>query len=216
MTGDAAAYSQAIASITVAVKKVECTFFDESWSWLRTHRSWQYSRPIRRYDHYCPVGRNQSSCECFSNSLLDVLLAWLSQGSGWKMSSATFSDANPINGLWTPNAAAGSCRWLEKANFVAILAKVELHRSPLTAVNALPWSPQPFVSHWHTADGVLGNFFWPRIGFVMHFSVTSQEGMCFCLEVCDRWFPASKGTAANCQVSPFSGFVTKCFHLYTL
>ena len=31
-TGDAAAYSQAIASITVAVKKVECTFFDESWS----------------------------------------------------------------------------------------------------------------------------------------------------------------------------------------
>ena len=31
-TGDAAAYSQAIASIAVAVTKVECTFFDESWS----------------------------------------------------------------------------------------------------------------------------------------------------------------------------------------
>ena len=43
-----------------------------------------------------------------------------------------------INGLWTPNAAAESCCWLEKAHFVAILAKVELHRSPLTAVNDLP------------------------------------------------------------------------------
>ena len=32
VTGDAAAYSQAIASITVAVTKVECTFFDGSWS----------------------------------------------------------------------------------------------------------------------------------------------------------------------------------------
>ena len=52
-------------NIAVAVTKVECTFFDESWSWLKTHRSWQYSRPIRRYDHYCPVGCNQSSCKCF-------------------------------------------------------------------------------------------------------------------------------------------------------
>ena len=52
-------------NIAVAVTKVECTFFDESWSWLRTHRSWQYSRPIRRYDHYCPVGCNPTSCACF-------------------------------------------------------------------------------------------------------------------------------------------------------